>query len=338
MKVGFHVGQVVPSGTLDLQQQWQMHLEQFRAARDAGFDIFSWGHHYLIHPFQHFQPLPVLARLAAEPGDIKLATGVLLLPLLNPVDVAEQIATLDHISHGRVILGVGLGYRIEEFEAFGVALAERRARMDEGLALIKRLWTEERVTHHGRFYRVTDVRPTMKPFTKPHPPIWQAAMTNRAVTSVARSGDILYIGPANSYATVRRQVELYHETLARYGHPQPGDMVLVREFYVAESRSQALAKAAPGFRKKYEVYAMHGLQENDPVLRAKVAGGDLEALIEDTFIVGSPEECVEQIGRYRELGFTTVNIRLFYPGMSQREVLEHIEAVGIKVLPALKKL
>ena len=86
---------------------------------DAGFDIYCWAHHYLIDPFQHFQPWPVLARLAAEPGDMKLATSVLLLPLLNPVEVAEQVATLDHIAEGRFILGIGLGYRPEECEAFG---------------------------------------------------------------------------------------------------------------------------------------------------------------------------------------------------------------------------
>ncbi len=95
------VGHVVQRDSIDHQQQWQNHLEQFRASRDAGFDIYCWGHHYLIDPFQHFQPWPVLARLAAEPGNMQLATSVLLLPLLNPVDVAEQAATLDHIAEGR---------------------------------------------------------------------------------------------------------------------------------------------------------------------------------------------------------------------------------------------
>ena len=94
MKAGYQVGQVVVSGSIGHQQQWQNHLEQFRAARDAGFDAYCWAHHYLIHPFQHFQPWPILARLAAEPGNMQLATSVLLLPLLNPVEVAEQVATL----------------------------------------------------------------------------------------------------------------------------------------------------------------------------------------------------------------------------------------------------
>ena len=92
MEVGYQVGQVVLRGHLDLQQQWRDQLEQFREARNAGFDTYCWAHHYMIDPFQHFQPFPVLARLAAEPGNMKLATSVLLLPLLNPVEVAEQVA------------------------------------------------------------------------------------------------------------------------------------------------------------------------------------------------------------------------------------------------------
>jgi alkanesulfonate monooxygenase SsuD/methylene tetrahydromethanopterin reductase-like flavin-dependent oxidoreductase (luciferase family) len=133
MQVGYQVGQVVLRGSVDLQQQWRQHLEQFRAARDAGFDIYCWAHHYLIDPFQHFQPLPVLARLAAEPGHMQLATSVLLLPILNPVDVAEQVATLDHICEARLILGLGLGYRREECEAFGTRMSQRAARSTEAL-------------------------------------------------------------------------------------------------------------------------------------------------------------------------------------------------------------
>ena len=102
----------------------------------------------------------MLARLAAETGDMNLATSVLLLPLLNPVDVAEQVATLDHISEGRFILGLGLGYRPEECEAFGTQMSERDRRCSEALELMMRLWTEDEVTHHGRFFHVSGAKPT----------------------------------------------------------------------------------------------------------------------------------------------------------------------------------
>ena len=337
MEVGYQVGQVVERGTLDPQQQWKDQLEQFRASRDAGFDIYCWAHHYLIDPMQHFQPLPVLARLAAEPGDMKLATSVLLLPLLNPVDVAEQVVTLDHIAEGRFILGLGLGYGPEECEAFGTSMSERAGRSTEALALMKRLWTEDEVTHHGRYFQVTDARPTARPYQQPYPKIWLAAMIDPAVRRVGREGHILFIGPAQPFETIRRQVDLYRETLAEQGHPVPEEMVVVREFFCAGSRDEALDRARQGIEKKYEVYGGHGLQGSDRELTDKVTGG-LEALIDDTFILGNPEECVEQIAVYAELGFTQVCLRLFYPLMPQRAVLEHIELVGRDVLPAVHAL
>lgn len=337
MEVGYQVGQVVDRGSVDLQQQWRNHLEQFRASRDAGFDIYAWAHHYLIDPFQHFQPLPVLARLAAEPGDMKLATSVLLLPLLNPVDVAEQVATIDHISEGRLILGLGLGYRPEESEAFGTSLAHRAARNSEALELMVRLWTEEQVTHHGRFFHVSDARPTARPYQKPHPEIWLAAMSDPAVRRVGREGHVLFIGPAQSYEVTKRHIEIYRQELERHGRPAPRDMVLMREFYCASSKREALEKARTGFRRKYEVYGSHGLQGSDADL-SNIVSGDVEAQTDDTFIIGSPEDCIEELSRYRDLGITKACIRIFYPGMSQKETLEHIELVGREVLPEAHRL
>ena len=114
-------------------------------------------------------------------------------------------------------------------------------------------------------------------------------------------------------------------------------MVIVREFFCGDSREEALERARRGFETKYRVYSQHGFQGTDEELSNKMTG-DLEGLMDDTFIVGSPQECVEQIGRYRELGFTHISLRLFYPGMSQKEVLEHIELVGKEILPAVHDL
>jgi len=337
MEIGYQVGQVVDRGSMDLQLQWKNHLEQFRAARDAGFDIYCWGHHYLIDPFQHFQPLPVLARLAAEPGAMKLATSALLLPLLNPVDVAEQVATLDHICQGRLVLGLGLGYRPEECEAFGTRMSERATRNSEALELMIRLWTEEEVTHDGRYFHVTNARPTATTFQTPHPQIWLTGMSDRAIRRVGREGHILFVGPAQSYDTIRRQIDIYHQELAAGGHTIPEDMVVMREFFCAGSREEAFELARAGFRRKYEVYRQHGLQGSDAELTRKMTG-DMDGLANDTFVIGSPDDCVRQLARYRELGFNKVCLRLFYPGMSQKDVLDHVELVGREVLPELHRL
>jgi alkanesulfonate monooxygenase SsuD/methylene tetrahydromethanopterin reductase-like flavin-dependent oxidoreductase (luciferase family) len=329
MKIGFHVGQVVLRGR-DLHQQYLDHLEQFRAARDAGFAYFSWGHHWLIHPFQHFQPLPMLARFAAEAGEMELMTMLLLTPLLNPVAVAEEIATLDHICAGRFIFGAGLGYRPEECEAAGIAMAERAARFEEGLHLMKRLWTEEEVTHHGRFYRVSGARPTARCFQRPFPRIWIAGMTDAAVKRAGRLGYPFIPSGLQSRDKIRAQLGLWRESLAANGHRAGSDQPLLREFFVAPNRDEALTRARRAIEAKYGAYAEHGF----PGTAERLVEG-LDRLLEDTFIVGDPEHCVARLNAYAELGFTHVGLRVLWPAMEQGEVLEMIDLIGSKIVPRL---
>jgi alkanesulfonate monooxygenase SsuD/methylene tetrahydromethanopterin reductase-like flavin-dependent oxidoreductase (luciferase family) len=330
MKIGVQVGQVVARGH-DLQQQWQEQLEHFRAVRDAGFAFVSWGHHWLIHPFQHFQPIPVLARFAAESGDMDLVTGVLLTPLLNPVQVAEDIATLDHIARGRLIFGVGLGYRPEEFEAAGGTMAERVPRFEEGLALMKRLWTDDEVTHHGRFYRVSTARPTARPYQRPHPRIWVAGMTPPAIKRAGRLGHPFYAIGTLTVAELAQALAMWRAELAAAGHPVPPEIPVHREFYVATTRQEARAKARPAVEAKYRGYADHGLPG--------VAGAtSVEHFLDDPFVIGSPDECLEKLARLAALGATHVALRLFWPGMTPREARAMIDLTATRLLPALEKL
>src|SRR6185369_10221341 len=118
------------------------------------------------------QPIPVLARLTAHTGPMRLLTGIVLLPLHSPVEIAEQGATLDVMSGGRFVLGVGVGYRDVEWDAFGVARGEAVERSVAGTKLIARLWTEERVTYDGPFWRLADVPIRLRPIQRPRPPIW----------------------------------------------------------------------------------------------------------------------------------------------------------------------
>src|SRR6266536_2461069 len=208
MKFGLIISKQHPPG-VSMVERFREHIEQVRAARDAGFDLIVMGQHYLSAPFQEIQTLPSLARLAAEAGTMRVAATVLLLPLLNPVDVAEQVAALDVICEGRFLFGVGLGYRDEEYEAFGVQREVRVARLTEGLQVIKRLWTEEEVTHHGRFFHLTKARLVLKPVQTPHPPIWFAANNDAAVQRAARLGDTWVINPHAKLAILEHQMGLY---------------------------------------------------------------------------------------------------------------------------------
>lgn len=332
MKIGVQVGHVVAPGH-DIQRQWTEQLAHFRACRDAGFDFVSWGHHWLIHPFQHFQPIPVLARFAAESGDMDLVTGVLLTPLLNPVQVAEDIATLDHICRGRLVFGIGLGYRPEEFEAAGSRMAERVPRFEEGLALMKRLWTDDEVTHQGRFYRVTGARPTARPYQTPWPRIWVAGMTEPAIKRAGRLGHPFYAIGTLGLEQLGHAMAVWRAALADAGHRVPSEIPVHREFYVAPTREEARAKARPAVEAKYKGYAEHGLPG------VSGASGDVvERFMNDPFVIGSPDECLEKLARLRELGATHVALRLFWPDMTHAEALSMIELTASTLLPALHKL
>ena len=194
----------------DLGQRFAELLEMVRLARQAGFHHISASQHYLAAPFQYMQPLPVLARVAAEAGEMTLGTGIMLLALQQPVDVAESVATLDVICGGRFVFGVGLGYRDVEFDAFGIARGGRLSRFLEALDVVQRLWTEEAVTFHGKHFQLTG-RPSHRcapSRSLARPSSWPPAMT-RWWSAWRGSATRWTIAGHATLATLERQVALY---------------------------------------------------------------------------------------------------------------------------------
>ncbi len=133
--------------------------------------------HWVSHPTIWPQPFQMLARLAPETGAMRLLTGILLLPLHNPLQVAEDTATLDHISKGRFVMGAGLGYRDTELEAVGATRKDRVPRLTESIELMKRLWTGEEIDFEGKYWTVHKAKMGFVPLQRPHPPIWMACQS-----------------------------------------------------------------------------------------------------------------------------------------------------------------
>src|SRR5262245_30893701 len=230
------------------------HVAQVRAAREVGFDSIWASQHLLSSPFTYFQPIPVLGRLAAEADGMTLGTGILLLPLFQPVDVAEQLATLDVICAGRLVVGVGLGYRDVETRALQLDPRERVARFEEALVVLERLWSGEPVTHEGRHFRLQDVRISMPPVQRPRPPLWMAANTDGGVKRAARLADAWYMNPHATVATQVRQLALFHETRRALGRPPAAEVPMATECYVAPESRTAWAEAGPFIQAKYDAY------------------------------------------------------------------------------------
>ncbi len=316
----------------------KMHdtLEQVRAARDAGFDSVCVSHHYLLTPFQMPQPFPTLARLASDAGTMQLITNIFLLTIHTPAYIAEQVSTIDVISGGRFVFGVGLGYRPEEFEGMGVEMKSRVSRFVEALEVAKRLWTEDVVTHKGRHFTLTNAQLTLKPIQKPYPPIWMAASGDPAYERAARHADGVLINPHASLKTVERQMALYRKTLAEVGKPFPREAPIFKECSIAKTREQALRGAEPYLLQKYKAYADWGLDK--PMPKDESLSVPYEELVRDRFIVGTPDECREDMLRYEKaLGVNHFLLRVQWPGMPQRLVLDQIELLGQAVIPKVRR-
>jgi alkanesulfonate monooxygenase SsuD/methylene tetrahydromethanopterin reductase-like flavin-dependent oxidoreductase (luciferase family) len=262
--------------------------------------------------------------------------AVTLLALLNPVQTAEEIASLDVMSEGRVVFGVGIGYREEEFAAFGLQVSDRVPRTLEGLRLIKRLWTEDNVTHQGRYFNLREATSTIRPVQKPHPPIWIAANADKAVERTGRLGYPWFINPHAAMPTTERQWGLYKDALAANGHAIPAARPMILELHVAETREAAYATAQPYLEAKYAAYAAWGQDKALPGQESfRVSFAELA---KDRFILGSPDDVIEQLeDRIARLDSNYFIFRAGWPGMEIWKVLKVIELMGAKVLPHLHR-
>jgi alkanesulfonate monooxygenase SsuD/methylene tetrahydromethanopterin reductase-like flavin-dependent oxidoreductase (luciferase family) len=307
----FQPGQNVAAHVPDL-------VAQTRAARDAGFKSLWFPHHYLTGPLQMLQIVPMTAYLVQHAQGMQIGPNILILPLLNPTHVAEESATLDVLTGGNYVLGVGLGYREGEFTAFNMSLKERAPRLEESIALMRRLWTGEKVTHKGRFYQVNELAIGLKPVRDGGPPIWIAGSADAAIRRAARLGDAWLIVPSTTLPELVPQMRAYREAL---GDRVPDCYPIVRECYVGTSHKTALEECRAALQYKYDAYASWGLEG-----RQKTA---FEDLVRDRFIVGDAMYVKEEVARYREaIGVDHFMMRCHWPGFEFDKALASIGRLG----------
>jgi probable F420-dependent oxidoreductase len=164
-------------------------LDQIAWGDSHGFDDVWLSEHHFIEDGYLPSILPVAAAVAARTKRIRIASGVLLMPFHHPVRLAEDIAVVDVISGGRFELGVGVGFKLEEFDSFGVPFRERGSRTNQSLDIIRRLLSGETVTYKSDFFNFKNIKVTPEPIQKPHPPIWLGGFTSAALRRAARYGD-----------------------------------------------------------------------------------------------------------------------------------------------------
>ncbi|MDP6565990.1 MAG: LLM class flavin-dependent oxidoreductase [Alphaproteobacteria bacterium] len=320
----------------DLAQRWEEMLEQARWAEKLGFSSIMKGSHYTTYPLHDFQQVPFLARIMAEAPSLRLIAGIVLLPLHKPLDVAEQFASLDVMSGGRLVFGIGIGYREVEFRAFGTTMREAGPRLEENLAAIRRLWTEDKVTMMGSHFELIEASCSIKPLQQPMPPIWTGANADRAIRRAARLTDAWFVNPHNRIDTIARQMEVYKAELEACGKPFPAEFPMMREVVVAASREEAMRLAQPYLEAKYQAYHQWGQDKVMPEGDNDFAV-DYDDLVRDRFLFGSPDEIAEQIlDLVRRFGVNHFVMGVQFPGMPQAMVLEEMQMLAEEVFPKVR--
>jgi alkanesulfonate monooxygenase SsuD/methylene tetrahydromethanopterin reductase-like flavin-dependent oxidoreductase (luciferase family) len=334
MKFGISISglQQQPRGG-DMRETLRHIVGEVRLARDLGFDYLLAGQHFLAEPYEYLQPLPLLARLAGEAGDMRLG-ATLLLPLHDPVALAEVTATLDVITGGRLIVTAARGYRDVEYAAFGISSASATGRMVECIDCLRGLWSGSPFTYEGRYHRLREATIGILPIQRPHPELWIAANADAAVTRAARMGLPWDVNVHADRTTIERQVAAYREAARAAGHDPDVLLPLGRELYCAPTRERALEEAGRYLYDKYQTYASW---EQDRVLPgAATFRVEFAELARDRFVVGSPAECAEELRRYARLGIGEIHLRMSWPGMPAELSRRSLELFAAEVMPGLR--
>lgn len=325
MRMGLFMATQWPANS-DLGSEMFNLCEQTRLAKDHGFSSVMVGQHFLSEPLQMIQAEPLIARLAAEGEGMTFGVTVLLLAMQNPVVVAENAASLDWITGGKYVLGVGLGYRPEEFEALGVDFKQRVSRFEEAIPLIRRLWTEDSVTHHGTHFTVGGLGASIKPKRVGGPPIWVGGDVLAAVKRAARLNCPWIAPPTMTFMEIAERVKVYSETILKIDGGDVNEQPIVREVAIGATKEQALQVAGPALLAKYESYASWGQTATKEQPRL---ADNFDEFIKDRFIIGDEFEVADELARYKDsFGDGEFLARVQWPGFSQSNVLDTIEKLG----------
>ena len=344
MKIGYmpdtHGGpynQPEPSREAAAQFCEQLLNEGIEAER-AGFDglFLPERHHRTETMFP--PPLVMLAAYAVRMQRVDLGTFVLQPPYYNPMHLAEDVAMIDLMSKGRVILGVGLGYHPDYFQLFAAPYKERFSRFEESLEILRKAWSShERFSYHGKRYHFDDILLTPKPYQPGGPPLWIGAAYPEAIKRAGRLGDAWGILPFwDPIPKLKEQATLYRETAAAHGRAPR--VVLMRDGWVAPTRQEAEQVFGPLWVEEMLFYYRWKLLTPNDEFQSE-ADFTVEKL-KKYLVMGSPQECIEQIEMWTEVvGADYLIMRFRLPmGPAPERVVECIRQFGAEVIPHVKNV
>lgn len=347
MKFGLHY-QLPCTSSQSPVQRYRDTLDQAIHAEALGFESV-WPVEQHFNPELSILPSPLLllSALAERTQTLRLGIAIILLPLSHPIRIAEEVATLDVLSNGRVEFGIGRGSLPNHFSGFGVDQAESRERMLEALAMIRQAWTHDRLSFQGQFFQVEDISVVPRPVQQPHPPIRVAANSTETFELMGRLGYPIFVASqVNPFAKMREYIPLYRATRAAAGHPtcEGGDVTLLGPLYVGPSQAQIRQELEPSVRRFLEsVAAIAAAQGSDLGKQSRrvrevferVRRMTYEKVSEVMAIFETPDACVERLKQLEEEFSMGRFVCWFNPGgmVPHAQVMRSMELFAAKVMP-----
>jgi alkanesulfonate monooxygenase SsuD/methylene tetrahydromethanopterin reductase-like flavin-dependent oxidoreductase (luciferase family) len=311
--MGMDIGLMMDSDYREGQTQREAFDAVLAAAEQAetlGFDsIWLAERHFsppgsaALVPSVGSAPLLLATAIAMRTSRIRIGTAVLLLPLGHPVRLAEEVATLDHLSQGRLALGIGRSSFPRAYEGYNIPYAESRARFQEYLDVMRLAWTQPRFSYAGRFYTCRDVEVLPRPLQHPHPPLHQAAATHDTFATIGSMGLGLLVALIGTpMAELAPVIATYQAAWQAAGHPGQGEVRLRLPIYVADTPEQAQADPRPSVMPYYERLRqgyLRSAQQFDSAERtaraAQLATLTYEELLQERVVFGTPRGVVERL-------------------------------------------
>ena len=338
--IGLFTGQVPAGSERSWTQEYRETIELVRLAEALGFDSAWVSEHHGASDGYFPSLLVMLGAFAEATSHIGLGTGVILTPLHDPLRLAEDAATVDQLSGGRLVLGLGNAWREEEFRMFGVPIAERKQRTIETIEVLRRAWTGRRFSFDGEIFHFDQVRVTPPPARAGGPPI---LLGGYADAVLRRAGELAdgYIGDADDIEHLRRAVRLMDDSARAAGRdPHALRLTLMQNAFVTEGGTDAWATVRDGVRHQLGMYETWDEGADTPGRdEAPVPTGD-ESADRAATPTGTAEEVahalrptLEAFAHERDLELI---VRLHYPGMAFETASRAVELFGERVIPALK--
>ena len=317
-----------PDSGLSMTDVYAATLDQSVLADQLGFDhVWFTEHHFLADGYlPAFQPLA--GAIAARTKRIRISTDIALLPLYHPIRLAEEMSVLDHLSHGRMELGIGMGYVPQEFAAFGVPLKNRVSMTEEAIDILRLAWADGPFSYEGRRYVLTDVDVHPKPVQPGGPPLWIAAMSEPGAQRAARFGTNLL--PQGKREEV---LDPYRAAVAAGGDdPDERRVGIIRSFHVSDDRERDWSILREAERFRMAIYNQFMTDTPDDYGWREPGG------IPQGAFMGTVDECVDEIVSFaRDFGITDIASSGLPPGIDPEFMATNLERLANEVLPAVRR-